>query len=82
MAAEYLLEIYLHCISHCLNLVVVKSMQVTCIRNMIVVIETNYLFIAVLSKWQMVLEMAIEKIQPETQVRELRKSSLRHTFVS
>ena len=59
MAAEYPLAIYLHCSSHCRDLVVVKSMQITCIRNMIVVIEKNYLFIAVLSKWQMVLEMTI-----------------------
>ena len=35
--SDYPLALYLHCASHCLNLAVVKSLEVTSVRNMIVV---------------------------------------------
>ena len=34
ISAQYPLALYLHCASHCLNLAVVKSLQVTSVRNM------------------------------------------------
>ena len=36
--AQYPLALYLHCASHCLNLAVVKSLQVTSVRNMMGVV--------------------------------------------
>ena len=38
ITAQYPLAIYLHCTSHCLNLAVVKSLEVTNVRNMIGII--------------------------------------------
>ena len=45
LAAEYPLVINLHCAPHCSNLVVVKSLQVTCLQNMLV-IGNFFLFFA------------------------------------
>ena len=33
ISAQYPLALYLHCASHCLNLTVVKSLQITSVRN-------------------------------------------------
>ncbi len=40
--SEYPLAMYLHCASHCLNLAVVKSLEVSCVRNMMGVIWKVY----------------------------------------
>ena len=39
ISRQYPLALYLHCASHCLNLAVVKSLQITSVRNMMGVIE-------------------------------------------
>ena len=45
LSAQYPLALYLHCASHALNLVVVKSLQVASIRNMIgLLIRYQHLF--------------------------------------
>ena len=42
IAVDYPLALYLHCASHCLNLAVVKSLQITSVRNMLGVVETVF----------------------------------------
>ena len=39
ISAQYPLALYMHCSSHCLNLAVVKTLQITSVRNMMGVIE-------------------------------------------
>ena len=39
VSAQYPLALYLHCASHALNLAVVKSLDVTSVRNMIGVVD-------------------------------------------
>ena len=39
IAVDSPLALYLHCASHCLNLAVVKSLQITSVRNMMGVVE-------------------------------------------
>lgn len=68
---QYPLTLYTHCTSHCLNLAVVKSRQVTCVRNMMGVIEV-YQFFAVPPKRQRVLEQAIAETQPSSKVQKLK----------
>ena len=42
IAAQYPLALYIHCASHCLNLAVVKSLQVTSVSNMMGVVDKVY----------------------------------------
>ena len=42
---EYPQALYLHCVSHCLNLAVVKSLKVTSVHNMMNVVERVYYFL-------------------------------------
>ena len=44
IASDYPLAIYLHCTSHCLNLAVVKSLQITSVHNMMGVVERVFHF--------------------------------------
>ena len=44
IASDYPLAIYLHCTSHCLNLAVVKSLQITSVHNMMGVVESVFHF--------------------------------------
>ena len=44
IAVDYPLTLYFHCASHFLNVAVVKSLQITSIRNMMRVVETVFLF--------------------------------------
>ena len=50
---------YLHCASHCLNLVVVKSLQSTDVRNLMNIVGKVYFFFDALPKRQKKLEDAI-----------------------
>lgn len=59
----YRQALYLHCSSHCLNLAVVKSLDVTSVRNMIGVV--NRVFFAH-PKRQSKLEEAVQTTQPES----------------
>ena len=42
ICSHYPLAMYLHCSSHCLNLAVVKSLEVTSIRNMMAVVGRGH----------------------------------------
>ena len=44
ISSEFPLALYLHCASHCLNLAVVKSLEVQCVRNMIGVVKRVSIF--------------------------------------
>ena len=66
------LALYLHCASHCLNLTVVKSLQINSVRNMMGVIETVYQFFAAHPKRQTTLEKAISDTHPTSKVHKLK----------
>ena len=72
ISAQYPLALYLHCASHCLNLAVVKSLQITSIRNMMGVIERVYQFFAAHPKRQTAPEKAISDTQPTSKVHKLK----------
>ena len=64
ITSQYPLAVYTHCASHCLNLAVVKSLQITSVRNMMGVIEKVYQFFAVHPKHQQVFEQAkVQKLK-------------------
>ena len=52
ITAQYPLALYMHCASHCLSLAVVKSLEVTSVRNMMGVVGRVYQFFAVHPKRQ------------------------------
>ena len=52
ITSQYPLALHTHCASHCLNLAVVKSLQITSVRNMMGVIDKVYQFFAVHPKRQ------------------------------
>ena len=60
IASQYPLVLYLHCASHCLNLAVVKSLDVTSVRNMIGVVNRVSICFSAHPKHQRKLEEAIE----------------------
>ena len=72
IAADYPLAIYLHCASHCLNLAVVSSLQLTSVRNMMGIVGRVYQFFAAHPKRQRALEKAIADTQPESKVHKLK----------
>ena len=71
ITAQYPLAMYLHCASHCLNLAVVKSLQVTSVRNMMGVVDRVSVFFAAHPKRQRALEKAIAETQPESSITKL-----------
>ncbi|KAL5483754.1 hypothetical protein EMCRGX_G020166 [Ephydatia muelleri] len=71
IAAQYPLALYIHCASHCLNLAVVKSLQVTSVRNMGVV-DKVFKFLSAHPKRHMALKRAISQTQPESSVHKLK----------
>ena len=72
ITAQYPLALYLHCASHSLNLVV-KSLQVTSVRNMMGVVDRVSVFFAAHPKRQRALEKSIAKTQPESTVSKLKE---------
>ena len=56
LSAEYSLAFYTHCTSHCLNLAVVMSLEVQCVRNMIGIVNRVSLFFHAHPKQQRKLE--------------------------
>ena len=68
ITAQYPLALYLHCASHSLNLAVVKSLQVTSVRNMMGVVDRVSVFFAAHPKRQRALEKSIAETQPESTV--------------
>ena len=71
ISAESPLAIYLHCASHCLNLAVVKSLEVTSVRNMMGVIGRVYQFVAAHPKHQRAFTKAITDHQPSSTSQKL-----------
>ena len=59
ICAQYPLAMYLHCASHCLNLAVVKSLEVASVRNMMAVVGRTYQFFSAHPKRQGAFEKAI-----------------------
>ena len=72
ITAQYPLALYLHCASHCLNLAVVKSLQVTSVRNMMGVVDRVYVFFDAHPKRQRALDMAIAETQPDSNITKLK----------
>ena len=72
ITAQYPLALYMHCASHCLNLTVVKSFEVTSVRNMMGVVGRVYQFFAVYPKRQEALEKSISDCQPSSSVHKLK----------
>ena len=72
ITAQYPLALYLHCASHSLNLAVVKSLQVTSVRNMMGVVDRVSVFFAAHPKRQRALEKSIAETQPESTVSKLK----------
>ena len=72
IVAQYPLATYLHCASHCLNLVIVKSFQSNSIRNMMGVVGKVYQFFEAHPKRQRALEKAISDTQPASTVYKLK----------
>ncbi len=69
---DFPLAIYVHCASHCLNLAVVKSLQVTSVRNMVGVVGKVYHFLAAHPKRQRAFEAAISQRQPSSSSQKLK----------
>ena len=72
IASQFPLSFYLHSSSHCLNLSIVKSLEVASIHNMIRVVNTVSIFFSAHTKWQEKLEDAIDTTQPESSVSKLK----------
>ena len=72
ISCDYPLALYLHCASHCLNLAVVKPLQITSIRNMINIIYRIYQFFDSHPKRQQALETAITNTQADSKVCKLK----------
>ena len=72
ITAQYPLALYLHCASHYLNLAVVKSLQVTSVRNMMGVVDRVYVFFAAHPKRQRALDKVISETQPESSITKLK----------
>ena len=68
ITSQYPLALYTHCPSHCLNLAVVKSLQITSVRNMMGVIEKVYQFFAVHPKRQRVKPQLIHNHHPRFRI--------------
>ena len=72
ISAEYPLAIYLHCASNCLNLAVVKSLEVTSVQNMMGVIGRVYQFFTGHPKCQRAFTKAITGHQPSSTSQKLK----------
>ena len=72
IAFQYPLALYLHCSFHSLNLAVVKSLEVTLVRNIYGVVNSVSIFFSTHLKCQRKLEEAIENTQPQSKVHKLK----------
>ena len=68
ISTHFPLALYIHCSSHCLNLAVVSSLEVTSVHNMIGVLNRVSLFFSAHPKRQTKLEDVIDETQPESRV--------------
>ena len=60
------LALYMHCFSHCLNLLIAASCRVQEVRNLIALINQVYLFMANSPKRQRFFEHIIKKYSPDS----------------
>lgn len=72
ISSSYHLALYLHCASHSLNLAVVKSLDILCVRNMIGVTNKVSIFFFAHPKHQRKLEESICSTQPSSTVHKLK----------
>ena len=72
ITAQYPLALYLHRASHCLNLTVVKSLQLTSLRNVLGVVDRVYVFFAAHPKHHRALDKAIAETQLESSITNLK----------
>lgn len=72
VTSQYPLALYLHCASHCLNLAVVKSLEVSSIRNMMGILGRVFSYFAAHPKRQRILEKSIDETQPGSAVHKLK----------
>ena len=72
ITSQYPLATYLHCASHCLNLAVVKSLEVGYVQNMVLVVGKVYHFFDAHPKRQRALEEAISEIQSMSAKKKLK----------
>lgn len=75
ITSQYPLALYLHCFSHCLNLVIVKSAEISSIRNMMGICKKVHDFFDVHPKHQLKLEEAIGETQPEHRITKIKDLS-------
>lgn len=73
ITSQYPLATYLHCASHCLNLAVVKSLEVGYVQNMVLVVGKVYHFFDAHPKRQRALEEAISEIQSMSAKKKLKE---------
>jgi hypothetical protein len=69
---EYPKAFYTHCTSHCLNLAVVKSLQITSVHNMMNVVERVYQFFSAHPKRQRAFENSIHETLPSSTKNKLK----------
>lgn len=72
ISSQFPLALYFYCASHSLNLAVVKSLEVQCVRNMIGVVNRVSTFFNAHPKPQRKLEEAIDNTQPTSSVHKLK----------
>ena len=72
VTSQYPLALYLHCASHCLNLAVVKSLEVSSIRIMMGILGRVFVYFAAHPKRQCILEKSIDDTQPASAVHKLK----------
>ena len=72
MSSSYPLALYLYCASHSLNLAVVKSIDIPCVRNMIGVVNKVSIYFFAHPKHQRKLEESICSTQPSSTVHKLK----------
>ena len=72
VTSQYPLALYLHCASHCLNLAVVKSLEISSICNMMGVLGRVYSYFDAHPKRQYILEKSIDNTQPNSKVHKLK----------
>ena len=72
ISAQFPLALYIHCSSHCLNLAVVSSLEVTSVHNMIGVLNRVSLFFSAHPKRQTKLEDLTDETQPESHVHKVK----------
>ena len=72
ISSQYLLTLYTHCASHCVNLAVVSSFDEVSVRNMIGLVNRVSAFFSAHPKRHRKLEVAINDTQPESSVHKLK----------